>query len=159
MRVPAALVLVLAFATSASAEPCGPGGPVFALVPGTVKITLRAGRTLEATLVCVDRNTLVIVEGAGVRQVPLRDVVRIVKPRDSVLNGALIGAGVGLVLGIVTYGGEASYRDSEDSYILKAALTLGALGAGIDAIRGSNWIVYSAPADRRTAGVAWRMRF
>jgi hypothetical protein len=166
MRAPEAIVrlvavfAVLAIATPAAAEPCRAGGPLFAIVPGTVKVTLRAGQTFKATLVCVDPDTLVVSEGARLRHVLIRDVARIVKPRDSIVNGALIGAGIGLLLGIVTYGSEASVGSSEDTYLLEAALTLGALGAGIDAMRGSSWTVYTAPADHRVAPrLAWRMRF
>lgn len=154
-----AVFIVLAIASPVAAEPCGAGGPLFAIVPGTVKVTLRAGQTFKATVVCADPDTLVVSEGARLRHVPLRDVARIVKPRDSIVNGALIGVGIGLLLGIVTYGGEASYRESEADYILEAALTVGALGAGIDAIRGSSWTVYTAPADHRVARITWRMRF
>jgi len=75
-----AVVVVLAIATSARAQPCGTGGPPFATVPGVVKVTLRAGGTLKATLVCVDANMVILLDAARIRQVPLADVVRIVKP-------------------------------------------------------------------------------
>ncbi len=134
---------------------------MFAIVPGQVNVTLRAGTTLKATLVCVGADTLVMTDGARTRHVPLVDVLRIVKPRDSIANGFLIGAGVGLVLAAGTYGGEASYGSrSESSYVLEGALTLGAIGAVIDALHGSSWTVYSAPPSPMAhATIRWRVRF
>jgi hypothetical protein len=161
MRVVVALLLVLAAPQFASAETCGLGGPVFAIVPGTVKVTLRAGGTLTATLICVGRDTLVLVEGARLRQVPLPDVLKIVKPRDSLLNGFAIGAGLGLLFAAAGPG-EAKYNPdySGRKTLVHAVLTLGGIGAVIDAMKGSSWTIYTAPQHgQHAAGVVWRKRF
>jgi hypothetical protein len=98
VRALVVMLLTLALSRAASAEPCDAGGPLFAKVPGRVKVTVRVGETLKGTILCVNRDTIILSDGSRIRQVPLGDVVKIVKPRDSILNGFAIGAGVGLIL-------------------------------------------------------------
>jgi hypothetical protein len=153
VRVLLVMVMMCMLTLPASAEPCGPGGPLFAVAPGSVKITLRSGNTLKSTILCVGADTIVLSDGRRIRQLPLADVVRIVKPRDSVVNGFFVGALVGVLLaGLSGGGGEAEPEG--------VVLAFGAFGAVIDAFRGSSWTVYTAPSvttTRRT--VEWRVRF
>ena len=153
VRVLLALLALLAVSRSASAGPCGPGGPLFAAAPGSVKVTLRGGNTLKATILCVGPDTIVLSDGMRIREMPLADVVRIVKPRDSVVNGFFVGALVGVLLaGLSGGGGEAEAEE--------IVLGLGAFGAVIDAFHGSSWTVYTAPSVATSRpSVQWRVRF
>jgi hypothetical protein len=163
VRALVVMLLTLALSRAASAEPCDAGGPLFAKVPGRVKVTLRVGETLKGTILCVNRDTIILSDGSRIRQVPLGDVVKIVKPRDSILNGFAIGAGVGLIL-FSGGPGESRYAPGcrpgdEDKAMLRAALVLGGIGAALDALKGSSWTVYSLPSITPHATLQWRHSF
>jgi hypothetical protein len=155
--------VVLACPAALRAQSCEPGGMLMAgMAPGRVAVTMKAGERLKGTLICVDRDLVVLGDGERIHNLPLADVTSIVKPRDSLWNGIAIGAAVGLLAGVMTYG-EAQYAPGgrDASYVLAPAAVYAAIGAAVDALHGSSWTIYAA-APRNTANAPMlgaRVRF
>ena len=149
MRELAIVVLVLGCPAVARAQSCAPGGVLMAgMASGAVAVTMKAGDRLKGTLICVDDDVVVLGDGARIRRLPLGDVRRIVKPRDAIWNGLAIGAAIGLLGGVMTYG-EAKYAPGgrDETYVLAPMAVYALIGAGIDALHGSSWTIYSAEPD------------
>ena len=119
------------------------------LIPGsTVWITDSAGREDKAQIVGVSGDVVTAAAADEVRRFRLTDVKRVsVRKSDSVLNGALIGAGVGVASGLFLCRLSEPWRNCRDD--VGPMLRIGAIGAGIgigiDAlIRGRRTIYDSA---------------
>ena len=119
-------------------------------VAQVVSITDEQGQTLHGRITEVNADRLVIGSGQNIRQVPYSEIVRIDR-EDGLINGTLIGLGVGVALGswaatnvnddyrednLVC--GVAYFEDcTEDNPAVAAGILMGlstALGAGIDAL-------------------------
>jgi hypothetical protein len=83
-------------------------------------VTVKTGERLEGAFNAVDPSVLALIDRTGKeRRVPIPEIVRIVGPpaRDSLANGAAIGAGVGLGAALAILGALAS----QDGYVLHSA--------------------------------------
>lgn len=102
-----------------------------ALVPGkTVWITDTTGREEKARVVSLTGDTLTTAVGEEMRRLNASEVTRVRQRRnDSVLNGALIGAGVLVTTGLVICNMMEPWENCRDD--VGSMLKLGAIGAGI----------------------------
>ena len=159
--------LLLASPAVSGAQTCQPGVLMTGLGSVLVTVTLQAGERLRGTLICLDRDVVVLESGARVRTVPLSDVARIVKPRDRLWNGFAIGAGIGLLLAAPSYGEAEIGGASAGPYLLQVVAVFGGLGAIVDWLHGSSLTIYargphydSGPQSSRGAtAVSWHVRF
>ena len=144
------------------------------LIPGTtVWITESGGQEEKTRIVGVSGDIVTITAGEDIRRLPTTDVMRVrVRRSDSVLNGALIGAGAGLASGLFLCSLTETWENCRDD--LGPMLGIGAIGAGagigIDAlIRGRRTIyeaaqgstrLHAAPiVSRRAAGLRVSLSF
>jgi hypothetical protein len=125
-----------------------------ALIPGTtVWITDAGGREAKRRIVGVSGDIVTTTAGNDVLRLPARDVMRVrVRHSDSVLNGALIGAGAALASGLFLCSLTETWENCRDD--VGPMFRIGAVGAGvgigIDAlIRGRRTIYEAAPGSTR----------
>ena len=125
-----------------------------ALIPGmTVWITDSNGREEKTRIVDVSGDTVATTNGGGIRRLRTTDVTRVtVRHSDSVLNGALIGAGVAVASGLFLCRTTEPWENCLDD--VGPIFQIGAIGAGIgigiDAlIRGRRTIYEAAPGATR----------
>jgi hypothetical protein len=145
-----------------------------ALIPGRIVwITESGGREEKTRIVGVSGDTVTITAGEDIRRLRTTDVMRVrVRHSDSVLNGALIGAGAALGSGLLLCSLTETWENCRDD--VGPMLAIGAIGAGagigIDAlIRGRRTIfeapqgstrLYAAPiVSRRAAGLRVSLSF
>jgi hypothetical protein len=154
---------LLALGVAAPARAAEPARSMAALEervqPGTqVDIVDRQGRVLRGDFVRADGEGILITlyGNAEGRRVPAGEVMTVTRPGDSLKNGALIGAAVG-VLTAIAVSTDDTDTSGCDTTGCKAVLSVFAVGAytGIGmlidrAIKGRT-VVYRAPTDR----VSW----
>ena len=105
-RQTAALLALLSVGTastvSAQASPSGTQELEEVVTRGmTVWITDSTGREQKARILDMSDDIVTATTNEGVRRLPLRDVLRVRARRpDSLINGALIGAGVAVASGL-----------------------------------------------------------
>jgi hypothetical protein len=111
---------------------------------GQVVVTRVNGTTVKDTLLCMGRDE---VQLATAGRVPLDSIQRIATPRDSVLDGVLKGASVGLVVLALC----APHCSGEPVLRMTAAYAI--LGGMFDALKGNNTTIYKKGA---SVSLAWR---
>jgi hypothetical protein len=122
------------------------------LTPGkTVWITDAAGREEKTQVLTVSGDSITTSTGSDIRHVQTADVKRITaRQSDSVLNGALIGAGVGLASGLFLCRLTEPWEVCNNPGPLLRIGALGAgIGIGIDALIRGRKTVYVAPDSAR----------
>ena len=153
-----ALAGLLCFcATSSMAAQAGDATrtiPEGTLAPGmTVWITDSSGREEKMRIVSVATDRLTAAAGADVLHIDAADVTRVrVRQSDSLLNGALIGAGAAVGSALLFCRAMEPWENCRDDY--GPMLRIGAIGAGIglgiDAlIRGRRSIYEAAEGSPR----------
>ena len=129
-----------------------------ALVPGkTVWITDTNGREEKARVVSLTGDVVTAAVGEEMRRLSTSEVTRVRQRRnDSVLNGALIGAGVLVTTGLVMCTLMEPWENCRDD--VGPMLTLGAIGAGIgmgiDALIRGRETTYTTTAGAATVRAA-----
>lgn len=125
------LFLLCSAITAPTATAQTPQALESALAPGkTVWITDSSGREEKARVVSLTGDTLTAAVGNEMRRLSASEVTRVRQRRnDSVLNGALIGAGVLVTTGLVMCTLMEPWENCRDD--VGPMLTLGAIGAGI----------------------------
>jgi hypothetical protein len=119
------------------------------LLPGmTVWITDTNGREEKARIVGISGDLVTSTDGNQTRQLRMADVKRVTaRHSDSVLNGALIGAGVAVASGLALCRMTEPWRNCRDD--VGPMLRIGAVGAGIgigiDALIRGRRTIYEAP--------------
>jgi hypothetical protein len=128
------------------------------LAPGmTVWITDSGGREEKTQIVGVSGDIVTTTAGGDIRRLPTVDVRRVsVRYSDSVLNGALIGAGGAVASGLFLCRLTETWENCRDD--LGPMARIGAIGAGvgigIDAlIRGRRTIYEARPGSTRLHAV------
>lgn len=108
-----------------------------------------------------DSATL-LVQGAR-RELSLDSILRIETEGDSIKNGAFIGAGIGVVAGLLS---AADVGGARIPFALFSAAVWGLMGAGVDALIPGRTVIYrrsssaSTPASSAPhAAVSFRIRF
>jgi hypothetical protein len=142
----------------------------------TLYVTDATGRETEGKLVSWMGSTLVLQTGTTTRTFAAGEVVRVDLKGDSLKNGALIGAGVGVVFGALA---ALSADDCDDcgagtqvALAVTAIPFYAAIGVGFDALfHGRTPLWLASPAgnsgsgltfkispQRRSAFIGWRIR-
>ncbi|MCM3881706.1 MAG: hypothetical protein ND807_16480 [Vicinamibacterales bacterium] len=141
----------------------------------TLYVTDATGRETEGKLVSWMGSTLVLQTGTTTRTFAAGEVVRVDLKGDSLKNGALIGAGVGVAMAVLA---GLSVGDCDDCAGTSVAIALTvipiytAIGVGFDALfhgRTPLWLASSAgnsgsgltfniSPQRRSAFIGWRVR-
>jgi hypothetical protein len=149
-------VLVLAFLASPPPAGAQPGDERLSGVirPGlTVSIVDDEGRQTVGRVMDVSTEVIRVSLRRTSEEIRLDRIVRIDKP-DSLKNGALIGLGVGLSLGV--FGAVMQAPDIEAKWVLASIMSNGVactlLGTGIDALVDTRRTLY-----QRSAGVRGRV--
>ena len=119
------------------------------LSPGaTVWITDSVGREQKVELVEVAGDVVTAGAGDNIRRLRTTEIVRVrVRQSDSVLNGALIGAGVAVASGLGLCRTTEPWSNCRDDYgpMLRIGAIGAAIGIGIDALIRGRKTVYEAP--------------
>jgi hypothetical protein len=130
-RVAVLGVLFVSAGSDALAQQSAQPGPASALTAGkTVWITDSSGREERMHIIGVAGNVVTAMVGEDTRQLSTTDIVRIrVRHSDSVLNGALIGAGAAVAAGLYLCTVTEPWANCRDDFA--PMFRIGALGAGI----------------------------
>jgi hypothetical protein len=152
MRVFVTIAILLTAAGSAAAQQApstivASGGCWPVTSRDRVVVELNDGPARTGTLLCMGPEEIVLT-GSG--PLPLSDIRRISKPRDSYLDGVLKGAAVGLV--ILAF----CAPDCPGEYVMRATLGYATIGGVIDALQGNNKTIYRREPK---AAVGFRVRF
>jgi hypothetical protein len=126
------------------------------LATGTeVDVVDRQGRLLRGQFVRADDEGLLVVPHgtAQARRVAARDVFSVSRPGDSVMNGALIGAGFGLLPVAVLANKPGDFASVE---VLSMVATYAAIGALIDLAMKGRTLAYRSTAYEVSWSVAPR---
>lgn len=119
-----------------------------ALEPGmTTWITDASGREEKARVVSISRGVLTMQFDDAVRELPATDITRVRARRsDSVLNGALIGAGAAVAGGLFLCTRTEPWENCRDDVgpIVKIAALGAGIGIGIDALIRGRKTIYEA---------------
>ena len=151
-----AIVAVLA-ASSAGAQPAASSLDELQPLAGgsTVAVVDRDGRTFRGTITEASATELLLRIGPGIRRFAANDVSAVrVRKRDSLANGALIGALVGGGLTALAFL-DNECRDDPACYQAVAAYAgVGAaVGLGVDALIRDDVVHYAAPGARTPLAV------
>jgi hypothetical protein len=147
--------LVLFSATTALAQPAGTAPPDLSslLTPGmTVWITDSGGQEQRVRVVAVSGDELTASADGVSRRLTANDIRRVeVRQSDSLLNGALIGAGAAIASGLFLCTRTEPWDNCRDD--VGPMLRIGAIGAaagiGVDALIRGRRTIYEA--DRRAS--------
>ena len=123
-----------------------------------VVVTTDGGRKVEGRLLAITPERLTLSRDGRLEPIPMDTVLRVVKPRDSVLDGLLKGFLIGAVP-LLLAGGEL---DSE--YAARYVITFSVIGLGIDAVEGEDFVVYDRAAQpivpaKVAPMLGWTVRF
>jgi hypothetical protein len=178
-RLSLSLIVLIACAVPAAAQEAVPGWDGLATSNlDTVHVLDDMGSETTGTLIGIDADSISLLVNGNERSFERARVRRLQKRGDSLKNGALIGAGVGVVLASITAAVADCPTASDTSgpgakvglAILGTAIYTG-VGVGIDALVTGRTTMYEAPAGgafnlpglrpeiRNTAGPAVRLSF
>ena len=123
----------------------------------TVYVLDRSGIETTGKLLGLSPDTLVLLVADVERRFDRADVARIQK-RDSLKNGTIIGAAVGVAMGLVAAGVSdcpgthpaGACPASRAAIVVVSAGTYAALGAGVDAVIRGRTTLYEAPPQSPT---------
>jgi hypothetical protein len=123
------------------------------LTPGTTAwITDSTGREAKTRIVSLSDDSVTIAEANDIRHLRTAEVTRVrVRDSDSVLNGALIGAGAAVASGLFLCRLTETWENCRDD--AGPMFRIGAIGAGIgigiDALIRGRKTIYEAPGATR----------
>ena len=150
MRI--ALLILFAVSTASAVSAQTPQGAApnleSTLIPGTTAwITDPAGREEKTRIVGVSGDIVTTSAGGNLQRRSTADIMRVrVRHADSVLNGALIGAGAAVASGLVLCRLTETWANCRDD--IGPMLRTGAIGAGIgigiDALIRGRKTIYDA---------------
>jgi hypothetical protein len=129
----------------------------------TVFVRNTDGRTTTGKLLAFSPDALVLVVDGEERRIARASILR-VQTRDSLKNGAIIGAVTGLLLGSLTAGiadctsssGVNGCPGLRFSFLAFSVATYTGLGAGIDALIPGRTTIYAAPPASPVAALRQR---
>ena len=161
------LIAVLTAAVPARAQ-TAPPLPEPAPLRGVSKVFVQEAGTadpIRGQLARIDASTLTLLVDGQRHEIPFDRILRIDVPGDSVKDGAIIGAVVGVVL--VALAGGFSHEGPAAAPLAFWTATYGALaGAGVDALHVGRTSIYKRPGgigdgpdDQPRLRVAFKLRF
>jgi hypothetical protein len=118
----------------------------------TLYVRVRSGQEVSGKLLVLDPDRLLLLTSGGEQSLPRAEVSRI-QTRDSLKNGALVGAVAGVAMGLVTGGiadcpGRHPGGACAGIRVSLTAVSVGvhaAIGTGIDALIRGRSTIYRAP--------------
>jgi hypothetical protein len=126
-------LLLLSMCSAVSAQTTQTGGTILrdALMPGmTVWITDSSGREQQTRILSVSSDVVTTMDGGEVRYIRPADITLIrARHSDSVINGALIGAGAAIAAGLFMCTRTEPWENCRDD--VGPIVRIGAIGAGI----------------------------
>jgi len=161
------LIAALTVAVPAHAQ-TAPPLPAPAPLRGVSRVFVQEAGTADpipGQLARIDASTLTLLVDGQPHEIPFDRILRIDVPGDSVKNGAIIGAVVGVVL--VALAGGFSHDGPETVPLVFWTTTYSALaGAGVDALHVGRSSIYKRPEgmgagadDQPRLRVAFKLRF
>ena len=161
------LIAALTVAVPAHAQTALPL-PAPAPLRGVSRVFVQEAGTADpipGQLARIDASTLTLLVDGQPHEIPFDRILRIDVPGDSVKNGAIIGAVVGVVL--VALAGGFSHDGPETVPLVFWTTTYSALaGAGVDALHVGRSSIYKRPEgmgagadDQPRLRVAFKLRF
>jgi hypothetical protein len=163
----AAMMLPLPAGAQTADAPKVKGFPV-------VYVTEASGRETKGRIVGWTGSSIVLQTGTTTKSFAEGEAIRIDLKGDSLKNGALIGAGVGVFLGAITgaIGDCEGCHGEQVGFVLVVIGVYAAIGAGIDALipgrtplwragssaRSGSGLAISVSAQRRSAFVGWKIK-
>lgn len=152
-----AFILLMLIPCSALAQSAQPAWAAKVKFGKPLFLTTSSGERVEGTAGQITSDAVVVATPAGIRSVPISDIVRVQK-RDPVWTGAAIGAGAGLGLGLVMIAADdgACPQQSEGckAEVRGFAIGLAGYGAligwGIDALIKNRTTIFEGQAGRGT---------
>ena len=168
MRVLVVLLIVVLTAAVPARAQTAPPLPASAPLRGVSKVFVQEAGTadpIRGQLARIDASTLTLLVDGQRREIPFDRILRIDVPGDSVKDGAIIGAVVGVVL--VALAGGFSHDGPAAVPLVFWTTTYSALaGAGIDALHVGRTSIYkrpdgigAGPDDKPRLRVAFNLRF
>lgn len=149
-RIALLMLFAVSAVSSASAQTPPPPDLETVLVPGmTAWITDRSGREEKTRVVDVSADVVTATIGESTRSLQTTDIIRVrARHSDSVLNGALIGAGAAVAAGLLLCTTMEPWENCRDD--VGPIVGIGAIGAGIgigiDALIRGRRTIYDARA-------------
>ena len=123
------------------------------LIPGTtVWITDSGGREEKTRIVNLSGDIVTTTAGEEIRRLRTADVMRVrVRQSDSVINGALIGAGAAVATGLLLCSLTETWENCRDDAgpMLKIGAIGAGIGIGIDALIRGRRTIYEASGSTR----------
>jgi hypothetical protein len=154
-RLAVALLFVPTFASPSLAQSSGAQLTLpSALRPGaTIWLTDSSGQEERTRVVSVSDDAVTTTAGGGIRRVGIGDIARVrVRQFDSLLDGALIGAGGAVAAGLFLCTRTEPWENCRDDVgpMLRSAAVGAGVGIGVDAlIRGRKTIYKASPGRAR----------
>lgn len=153
-----ALFMSTASAVAAQTPQADAGNLRRTLIPDAIVwITDAGGREERMRVVAASDDTVTARVGTETRHLRITDIVRIRARRaDSVLNGALIGAGAAVASGLFLCTRTEPWENCRDDVgpILRIAAVGAGIGIGVDALIRGRRTVYEAPRAAARLSVA-----
>lgn len=123
-----------------------------------VVVTTDGGRKVEGRLLAITPDRITLSRDGRLEPIPMETVLRVVKPRDSVLDGLLKGFLIGAVPLLLAGG------DLEAEYAARYVITFSVIGLGVDAVQGEDFVVYDRAAQPLVPAkvaplLGWTVRF
>ncbi len=118
--------------------------------PPAVVVTMRDGKSLRGTLMCIGDEVELATQGQ-LSRTPLSEVKRIAEPRDPIWEGPVVGAAIGGLIWALCGGG------CDNGYMLRATVDYALVGLVMDAAMSNNKTIYKA--NLRSPALAFRFRF
>jgi hypothetical protein len=131
-------------AITAAGAPCRPYD-----TPPFVVVTMRDGRRLRGTLMCLGDH-VELASGGKLSRTPLEAVAKIAEPRDPVWEGPVVGAALGGLFWALCGSG------CDTGYMLRATADYALIGLVVDAATSNNKTIYKGGA---RPSLSFRFRF
>jgi hypothetical protein len=148
MRIALAIMFSISAVSLSAQTPVAPPEVEAVLIPGkTVWITEKSGREEKVRIIDVSGGSVTASAGEVSRRIRTADVVRVrARQSDSVLNGALIGAGVAVASGLFLCTLSEPWDNCRDDVapMLRSGAIGAAAGIGIDALIRRRRTIYEA---------------
>lgn len=155
------MVMALLAPAVAAAQPISDARNAPVAQGDRVRVTDESGRTITARIAAISDFGLTLQDGSKPTEIPYPSIVKIVRPRDRVWDGALAGFAIGAGLGLIGIAAEDTTTGfgPPPTYVV---LVLGGIGAGtgacVDSLIGGKKTLYERGRKVHVAPIVGRGR-